>query len=104
MIAISKLEVRFSNERVAPRKETMLKARREPQKIPNTVDFDKIFFKKKFKSFTEKIMTPIVDIIIPKMIMPDRLSFNIMSAKKAICMTSVLLNVVPTTKLENLKE
>ena len=49
-------------------------------------------------------MTPIVDIIIPKMTMPDRLSFNIMSSKKAICITSVLLNVVPTTKLENLKE
>ena len=70
---------------------------------PIRVVFEKKLLKNNFKSFTDIIITPTVAIIIPKTPNILSLSFNKKYSKIATCITSVLLNAVPTTKFENLK-
>ena len=64
---------------------------------------EKIFWKKNFTFFIDKIITPKVEIIIP--LIPIIFSFSLSNkySNKATCTTSVLLSDVPTTKFENLK-
>ena len=82
----------------------MLKARNNPEIKPIIVVLEKIFPKNNFKSFIDRIITPIVEIIMP--LIPSLLSFsfNIKYSNTATWITSVLLREVPTTKFENLNK
>ena len=51
---------------IEPRKKTILSASKVPQKIPTMVDFEKKPLRIFLRSFVEKIITPKVEIIIPK--------------------------------------
>ena len=64
---------------------------------------EKIFWKKNFTFFIDKIITPKVEIIIPLIPIMFSFSLSIKYSNKATCTTSVLLSDVPTTKFENLK-
>ena len=52
----------------------MLRAKNKPDISPINVVFDNMFWRKNFKSFIDKIITPRVEIIIP--LMPSLLNFS----------------------------
>ena len=82
----------------------MLRAKNKPDISPINVVFENMFWRKNFKSFIDKIITPRVDIIIPLMPSLLNFSFNIKYSNIATWTTSVLLSEVPTTKFENLNK
>ena len=82
----------------------MLRAKNKPDISPISVVFENMFWINNFKSLTDKIITPRVDIIIPLMPSLLNFSFNIKYSNIATWTTSVLLSEVPTTKFENLNK
>ena len=82
----------------------MLSAKNKPDISPINVVFENMFWRNNFKSLTDKIITPRVDIIIPLIPSLLNFSFNIKYSNIATWTTSVLLSEVPTTKFENLNK
>src|SRR6056300_1544341 len=82
--AFSTFELIFVSCNIDPLKKTILRAKKVPHKTPTKVDFEKKFLKILSSFFVVKIITPIVDMIIPMIIILSKYSFKIINSNKAI--------------------